>query len=275
MTPWLFAGLIACFGTPTAPPKDAPVTQETVMTYPGTVVYRPGGGKPRAAVVVLHGSEGGRAPYAKAFAEQLAHRGFVTAAFCWFDCGSAAAPETLQRVPLDRTLDFVRWFHRGPAEDVPLVLYGASRGAEHAVLLGSLVAHAELFASIAAHAGSDTVVASYDRRTNAPFEAADGFEAAWTWKGEPQYGERALPWGSGPRIAIETYPGPLWLSHGEKDPLWPAARSQRLAEARARRPELKTELQIWPGEGHVVSSDVHAKAFLESLVAFVEQQIER
>lgn len=271
MIAFLLAGL-ACLGTRTAPDHDAKVQSDTVMTYPGTQIFRPEGGKPRAAVVLLHGSEGGLAPYSPALAETLAKRGFVTAAFCWFDCGSAAAPEALRQVPLDRTLDFVRWFRKGPAEDVPLVLYGASRGGEQAVLLGSLVAHAQLFEGLAAHAASDTVVAAYDRSTNGPFEVEDGFDAAWTWHGAVQYGERALPHGSGPRIAIETYPGPLWLSHGEEDPLWPAARSHRLAEARAKNPALTTELHIWPGEGHVVQSRVHATAFVESLVTFVEKQ---
>ena len=274
MAPWLLSGLIglACSGGDA--PARSTARSEPVRIYPSTTIFTPARGRPRAAVVLLHGSEGGRAPYMPDTADKLAERGFVTASFCWYDCGGVSAPDKLQHVPLDRTLNFLRWFRKGPAKGLPVVLYGASRGAEHALLLGSLLGHAKLFEGIAAHGGSDTVVAAYDRATNKPISAVDGgFDAAWTWRGLLQYGERALPYGSGPRIAIEAYPGPIWLSHGEMDPLWPAIRSQRLADARKDHPKLETEVHLWAGQGHAIQADLYETAFFESLTSFIDAAV--
>jgi dienelactone hydrolase len=230
--------------------------------FAGTSVFQPEG-RAAVAVVVLHGSEGGSAPYAPWLAAELARRGFVAAAFCWFGC--EGTPDRIQRVPLDHTVDFLTWFQDGPARGLPVVVYGASRGAEHALLLASLLGDTKLVAGVASHAGTDTVVAGFDPRTMGPITTDGGYDAAWTWRGEPLYGERAMPFGSGPRLAIERYPGPVWLSHGELDPLWPASRSRALVKARG---ALPTELHTWPGEGHVVQSRDTVEALLASLVAF-------
>lgn len=231
--------------------------------FSGTTIFVPTG-PPTAAVVVLHGSEGGQAPYAPWLASHLADNGFVTASFCWFGCDGL--PDRVDRVPLDRTVAFLRWFRSGPAEGLPVVVYGASRGAEHALLLASLLGDDALIDGVASHAGTDTVVAAYDPATGGPVLVDGTYDAAWAWKGDLLYGERAMPFGSGPRIAIERYPGPLWLSHGAADPLWPADRSRRLASARG---ALTTEMHVWPGEGHIVQSPANVRALVDSLVAFV------
>lgn len=249
---------LACARTPQMPPGGAPAAG-----FPGTLVYTPS--QPaHVAVVVLHGSEGGRAPYAPWLASQLADQGFEAAAFCWFGC--EGLPDRIQRISLDRTVEFLRWFEEGPAKGLPVVLYGASRGAEHALLLASLLSDTELIDGVASHAGTDTVVAGFDPSTQGPIPIEGGYDAAWIWKGAPLFGERAMPFGSGPRIEIERYPGPVWLSHGDADPLWPADRSRSLARSRG---TLPTEIHLWPGEGHIVQSPENVRAMLASLVAFV------
>lgn len=254
--------LLACGpSVPSSPPGDV---VPGVEAYHGTRIYRPLG-EPQGAIVVLHGSEGGSQPYAPLLAKRFAQEGLVAASFCWFDCG-ADTPAAIDRVSLDRTEDFVAWFASGPATGKPVVLYGASRGAEHALLIASLNGDSALIAGVASHAGSDTVVAAYNPRTGLPVPADDGYEAAWTWHGEPLYGERALPYGSGPPIGIERYPGPVFLSHGESDPLWPAARSHRLQAARDAA-GLQTESHYWPGEGHILQPAA-AEELVQAIVAF-------
>ncbi len=257
MGPTLLSLGIAC-AAPPMPPGGVPAEG-----FAGTLVYHPSA-PAKVAVVVLHGSEGGRAPFAPWLARSLADAGFEAAAFCWFGC--EGLPDRIQRVPLDRTVEFLTWFEAGPAKGLPVVLYGASRGAEHALLLGSLLGGTGLVDGLAAHAGTDTVVVGFDPATQGPIVVEGGYDAAWTRQGAPLFGERAMPFGSGPPIAIERYQGPVWLSHGERDPLWPADRSRRLAAARG---TLPTELHLWPGEGHVLQSPANVQALLASLSAFV------
>lgn len=235
-----------------------------VEEYPGTRLFEPAEPAP-VAVVVLHGSEGGRAPFAPWLAGELARRGLLAASFCWFGCDTL--PERIQHIPLDRTVEFVDWLRAGPASGTPVVLYGASRGAELALLLGSLEASDARVAAVASHAGSDTVVAAFDPATGGPVEAEGGYDAAWTWKGKPLYGERALPYGSGPAIDLARYPGPVFLSHGERDALWPAERSRRLEAARAAA-GLPTVVRYWPDGGHVLQSRKDQVALVDALEAF-------
>ena len=258
----LVLGTLACAGF--APPQGTPVADPR---FPASQVFHPEG-PPKGVVVLLHGSEGGQAPYSAYLAKRLADDGYVAAVFCWYDCGGTA-PDVIQRVPLERTVAFVDWVRANDGSGLPLTLYGASRGAEHAVLLASLLKADDRLDAVAVHAPSDTVVASFDPATWNAITVDGGYDAAWTWEGEPLYGERSTPpFGTGPRIAIEDYPGPLWLSHGEDDPLWPAVRSRALAGSRT--PEQPTELVVWPDMGHVPSPRQFEEV-VGSLEAFLER----
>nr|WP_288588656.1 prolyl oligopeptidase family serine peptidase [uncultured Methylobacterium sp.] len=50
-------------------------------------------------------------------------------------------------------------------------------------------------------------------------------------------------------IAIERYAGPLLISHGEADRLWPVEQTRRL-EARLLAHGRVPEMHYYPGEGH-------------------------
>jgi len=233
------------------------------VTFPGTTLHTPLT-PPSAGVVVLHGSGGARNPWSAHRAAQLAHQGFVAAAFAWFGCDGLSP--RIQRIPLDRTEAFLRWFRAGPAAGLPVVLFGASRGAEHALLLASLLADTELFEGVAAHAGIDRAVRGYDPATRGPVMTEQGEDAAWTWRGEPLYGRGSGPPGVDPRIPIEDYPGRLWLSHGDADETWSVEGTRRLAAARG---ELPTVTRIWPGEGHGLRSPDAVASQRRSLAFFI------
>lgn len=255
----LAAALLAC-GWMASAPTGSPTP------FPRSEVFRPAEGASPAVVVVLHGSEGGGAPYTAFLAKSLADRGLTAATFCWFDCGAEGVPERIERVELERTLAFVRWV--AEQEGRPVVLFGWSRGAEQALLLGSLLASDADVKGIAAHAGSDTVVAAFDPKTQWTIDGEGGWDAAWTWQGEPLYGERGMPFGGGPPIALERYPGPVYLSHGGADPLWPASRSEALSQRRTVAGR-DTRLHVWPGEGHVLSMEA-GKGLADELAAFAK-----
>ena len=68
-----------------------------------------------------------------------------------------------------------------------------------------------------------------------------------------------------PKIAIKKYPGPVWLSHGKSDPLWPVDRTRRLEASRGKLP---TTSHYWNGEGHIVQSPDNVQQMLDSLVDF-------
>lgn len=236
--------------------------------YPGSTRHAvPPGTERLGTVVVLHGSEGGQGPVAPFLARTLAQQGFEGFAFCWFDC--EGTPQRIHHVPLDRTEQFLARVRDEVGTNRAVVLVGISRGAEHALLLASLLGETELLDGLAVHAGSDTVVTSFDPQTGRPVVGADGFDAAWTWRGEPVPGERALPWGSGPRIAIERFPGPLFLSHGERDALWPVSRTRALEGARRGLQDVVTETHYWPDDGHVLGRE-STRAFLKALTEFLQ-----
>ena len=258
----LAVSCISMTPTSTASPTDVVPGLEA---FQGSRVFFPDT-EAKGAIVVLHGSEGGSQPFAPMLAQRFAQEGLVAASFCWFDCGPGS-PAAVDRVPLERTEEFVAWFADGPAQGHPVVLYGASRGAEHALLLASLVADASVIRGVAAHAGTDRVVAAFDPRTGGPVDGEGGYDAAWTWHGQLLYGERELPYGSGPHIYVENYPGPVLLSHGEDDALWPASRTYWLNNWRDDA-ELKTEVHYWPGEGHILTGREAVDGLMDALVAF-------
>lgn len=206
---------------------------------------------PKGAVILLHGSEGGDAPYSPFLAQRLSRQGLAALAFCWFGC--AGRPDRIENIPIERVDEAIDWVRAHPdLEGLKVGLYGGSRGAELAMLYGSQTRTATRAQAIAIHAGTDTVVAGYDPATNGAIDAPGGFGAAWTYRGAPLYGERALPFGSGPRIEIENYPGPFFASHGEDDELWPVQRFEGILRSR-QATEAPTTFRRWPNEGHVLS----------------------
>ena len=112
--------------------------------FPGSSMFVPAGAGPHPGILAMHGSGGGRfTPGMSCTARFYASRGYATLAFCYFDCGDDAIPEALAGVDLRRTSDALAWLKRSPyAGGGKVVLVGASRGAEKAALLASLLGRA-------------------------------------------------------------------------------------------------------------------------------------
>jgi dienelactone hydrolase len=112
--------------------------------FPGSYLFVPATKGPHPGIIMLHGSGGGRFTPGRACVARLtASYGYATLAFCYFDCGDDSIPEALADVDLERTYQAMVWLKRSPyVQGKKILLNGASRGAEKAALLASLLAAA-------------------------------------------------------------------------------------------------------------------------------------
>jgi dienelactone hydrolase len=117
---------------------------EVRRRFPGSYMFVPAGGGTHPGVIFFHGSGGGRnTPTSACTARVQAARGYASLAFCYFDCGDDTIPEALADVDLKRSYDAMVWLKRSPwVNGRKVAMMGASRGAEKAALLASLIAHA-------------------------------------------------------------------------------------------------------------------------------------
>ena len=180
------------------------------------------------AVVVLGGSEGG---YDAVPAAALAMAGYPALALAYF--GEPGLPQCLCSIPLEYVARAVAWLRAQPAgRGRPVVLYGASAGAEAVLLLGSYLPRL-----------ADGVIASSPSAVITPgVSVLPG--AAWTFGGQPLTPETTIPV---TRIRV-----PLLMGDGGQDPQWDAAAAARtiMAELRGSADHSPAANLYYPGAGH-------------------------
>jgi dienelactone hydrolase len=180
------------------------------------------------AVIVLGGSEGG---YDAIPAAALAMSGYPALALAYF--AEPGLPQCLCSIPLEYFARAVGWLRAQPAgRGRPVVLYGASRGAEAVLLLASYLPHL-----------ADGVVASSPTADiNGAVSAAGG--PAWTFGGQP-----LPPVGNIPVTRIRV---PLLVGDGGQDPAWDSAAAARtiMAELRGSADHAPATNLYYPGAGH-------------------------
>ena len=213
----------------------------------GSWLYVPRG-QQRPAIVVLHGSEGGHAGWAQWQALRLAHSGFCTIAPNYSVGGKLWHAGDIRDVNLDPTEDLLVWMRNHPLTSGKVGLYGASRGAEHALLVTSLMAkdHSDgLPDAVAVHAPPDTIADAFIAKDFDPnnHETWDPARRPWKWRGTSETLQPTTP------IEIEQYDGPLFLSHGEDDRVWTVECTKRL-EQRLINAGKSPEVHVLKGEGH-------------------------
>jgi dienelactone hydrolase len=280
--------LAACTGAPETGESAGASTAELATSpgdvpgFPGSKIYKPAT-LPSPGIVMLHGSEGGSAPYIQSFAAQIASAGFVVVTLCWFGC--PGKPDKLLDIPLESVVDMGQWLKTsGGVQGGKVGLFGWSRGAELSLLLTSLVGTAP-FEAVAVHAPSDTVVAAFDPamahvpphygaipETDAQGDTIPA--AAWTWHGEPLHGEPSFNLASrGPTIAVTSYPGPVYVSQGEDDQIWSVDRGRHVVAERAAVPALVTESHFYPNEGHVLQTPADQATMVREVASFFQRQL--
>jgi len=195
----------------------------------------------RTGVLMLTGSGGGYPDDASA--RDLARAGYPVFAVAYFRDREGNPPELAQaqlhNVPLEYLFRALEWLEARPEVRADhIAVMGESRGAELALLLGSL--------------RNDVAAVIAYSPTTLRWPAVGGDGAAWTLHGVPlayastQY-DRAAPmrqWTDvldGPAdvrkaaaIEVERIHGPLLLLSSKTDAVWPAARMADSIEARLR-----------------------------------------
>lgn len=213
-----------------------------------SMLYVPQGRGPVPGLLFLHGSEGGMAGWSHTQALWFATLGFVTCPFAYSKGGNAWHAGDIVDVDLDRTEEALRDLRLHETVSGVVGLVGASRGAEHALLLVSLMARdgsADLPSAVAVHSPSDTIAGAFVSGVFHPKqrETGDPSRRAWRWRGASDDLKPTTP------IEIERYAGPLYLSHGEADSVWSVACTRRL-EARLRAAGREPEVHYYAGEDH-------------------------
>jgi dienelactone hydrolase len=185
----------------------------------------PPGTRRPTAVLALGGSEGG---YGNGLqARLLASHGYPVLELAYF--GAPGRPAELRSIPLEYLERALRWLHARPGvEDV--VVVGASRGGELALLIGST--YPELVQGVAAYAPGYAVV-----------------PGSWTRLGEP-VPSTANP---DPRIPVERIRGPVLLVAGAADQVWNSAYAVSAVSERRDEHGGQTESFTFPDAGHGVT----------------------
>jgi len=192
-------------------------------------------------------------------ATELAYRGFATYPHPYSSGANPWQAGGVIEYALESTVDAMRWLRKHPAINGRVGIWGGSRGAEHALLLTSLLARdapEDLPDAVVAQAGADTIVGGFicASLSAKPDAAWDPAKRAWTWRGSSEELKPTTP------IEIERYAGPLMLTAGKKDLAWSSEQTRRLAErlqAAGRRPEV----HISEEDGHWYTTERLAGAY--------------
>jgi dipeptidyl aminopeptidase/acylaminoacyl peptidase len=235
--------------------------------------YSPPGDGPFPAILLLHGSGGRWSGWTYRTAAIFAAHGFLAIPFGYSNGGNAWNAGNIVDVPLDRTVEALATLRAHSLSSGRIGLYGVSRGAEHALLLASLMARdgiGPLPNAIAVHAPPDVICGAFDakifRDSGDPgWQPWDPAKRAWTWRGSS---DELLPTTN---IEIERFAGPLFLSHGTKDETWSVDMTRRLWN-RLNRHGRSPEVHLYEGEGHGLSSDaenVHHEQMIDFFARYL------
>lgn len=174
--------------------------------------------KPVPAVLFLGGSEGYVSDLIHGglsdSARHLAAQGFVTLHLCYFGCPERA--QYLDRIPVEYVLSAITHLRGLPQVDASSVnVYGVSRGAELALLIGS---YSQDIRSVISVFGSPWV---FGGLVGLGLAGRSSGDCAWTVNGS------CVPIGM--LIPVQQIRGPVLLFHGQYDALWPLAYSEQIS----------------------------------------------
>ena len=229
-------------------------------------LYGPNDATPRPGIVIVHGGEGPWAGWSHRFAVILAAHGFRALPVGYGE-GDIFGAGPIRDVPLEPLGQAISTLANHPGV-TRTGAFGWSRGAEKLALFASLTGPDSALTAIALHAGSDRIHSAFD-----PEKFKDGqggldtdpdAPAAWTWAGKPLR--------PGAPIAIEAYPGPVFLSVGDADEIWDHQMTLTLAD-RLEQAGNPADILIGPGQGHGYSFDYEPTLWTR-LTAFFRRHLE-
>ena len=237
-------------------------------------LYSPPGDGPFPAILVLHGSEGGLAGWSHRNAAVFAASGFAALPIIYSSSSSYWHAGDIVDVPLDRTVEAMAELRNSKLTTGTVGIYGVSRGAEHALLVASLMSkdgNAPLPDAVAVHSPPDVVCGGFRgdsmRHWSDPIRLPwDPALRSWTWHGSQEGLKPTDP------IEIETYPGPLFLSHGEADQVWGVDCTRRL-ERRLRQAGREPQVCYYSDQDHGFDPEAETRHYAEVL-SFFETTLE-
>ena len=234
-------------------------------------LFLPAGGGVHPGIIVLSGSEGGASEARAAF---LAAKGYVAFALAYFNYEDL--PPYLENIPLEYFQTGIHWLEARPdVRPGGIAVLGGSRGAELALVLGSMFPDIR---AVVAIAPSSVVWGGLGtNRVLSP---------AWTWQGQPiphmsegqltpEQAEKVArlsktdPFIETPlmeiflenpakvesaAIPVEKINGPVLLVSGDEDDLWPSTPMANQIMARLKRaghPFPDRQL-VYAGAGHFI-----------------------
>jgi len=232
--------------------------------------YGPPDDGPHPTVLLLHGSEGALSGWMHRTAAILAASGFLAYPHSYSKGGNAWNAGSIEDVELTRTVDALGALRTFAPSNARVALYGVSRGAEHALLIASLMARDGMGGppdAVACLGAPDVVCGAFDARTfrdkgDPGWQVWDPARRAWLWNGSADDLLPTMP------IPIECYPGPLFLAAGTADRTWSPDMTRRL-EQRRRDANLPVEAHYYEGQDHLPGGAAE-NAHHERLIAFLE-----
>ena len=226
----------------------------------GSRLFLPSTKSKHAAVVLLHGSEGGSNRSVDVEAKFLRDHGYSVLSYCYFDCSdNGVSPrQSLKNVEVTDVFKAIAWIRHRPYSNGKVFLYGFSRGAELTLIIGSLkskrderpdglIAHApsDAFNGSSNPAWNDPKCWSKDRKWDSAcgddLKSRDYTKSSWLISG------KTVPWKK--RIEIEKYDGPILLTVGTKDEEWPYEQTERI-EKTLKGAGRTPEVFYFTGQGH-------------------------
>lgn len=266
-----------------APAVAQEVTARPVAGFPHAKVYTLAGDEARPVVVILHGADGGTEAGDR-FGPILARLGYAAVGLPYYsaDWGEYGPPKALPELPgsfidirVDQLAELREALRGMEGVDVERFgLFGASKGAEFALIAGSRY---DWIDSIVAYAPTDVVWEGWGLE----MVEAEGTRSSFSFGGRPlpfvpyrgfvegllagpsadlraihengraDHPEKVLA----ARIPVEAYRGELLLIAGEKDAQWNAAAAVESIVADRAAAGLGTEATVYPAAGHDVVGD--------------------
>lgn len=221
---------------------DDRVTRQSVRTdgIVGTLFYPNIPGK-YSAVITVGGSEGG---LSEGRARLLASRGYTAFALAYF--GIETLPKALAEIPLEYFAKSIAWLKTQPSVNPDrIVVLGASRGGELALLLGAT--YPQEIKGVIAYVPSSVAIQSVQGPSSwtlggkpVPFLRVPFTPecSSFTSKKPPVLNcdfQKALDHQAAvaaASIAVEKINGPVLLISGTQDQLWPSSRYSDMVVAR-------------------------------------------
>ena len=199
-------------------------------------VHFPSSQKLLPAIITLGGAEGGFS-FTEAEAKLIVNEGFIVMRLGYFKYSKNTKKQTLKEIRIEKVMEAIDWLKKNNSVDSTKIgLLGISKGAELALIVASKTNSVK---AVAAHVPSHVVWCGIGKWTALN-------KSSWSWQGEPipflPYAKPKSGWFT-KRIAefyeagIKTYPekiplsaisveniaGPILISSGGKDDIWPSA----------------------------------------------------